>query len=357
MAKNRLDLTGLGNLAALTEGNETSSNGEPLELALADVIEDADQPRKFFSETAIESLSAQIRATKVRTPISVKPKNADGKYIINHGARRYRASILAGKTTIPAFIDQSYDDYDQAAENIQREDLTPLEIAIFIQKRIANGDKKGYIASKLGQKSSFISEHLSLINAPEFIQVLARDKSVGVRTLYDLAKAHDDFPADAEAYVASTEEVTRAGVAALIQNLKGLKLQSELQSNSDVIESSGTLQTNVQQHVFDQTKTSANGSDDGDDSDAARSRVISPTSNIADGNKVTESSRSVMAKTNEAVKKLVIVVKNGERIATVMHSSKIEIIYKDTGEVAKIDLAMVDVVGTELQHENSTYPS
>ena len=355
MAKNRLDLTGLGNLAALTEGNETSSNGEPLELALADVVEDADQPRKFFSETAIESLSAQIRATKVRTPISVKPKNADGKYIINHGARRYRASILAGKTTIPAFIDQSYDDYDQAAENIQREDLTPLEIAIFIQKRIANGDKKGYIASKLGQKSSFISEHLSLINAPEFIQALARDKSVGVRTLYDLAKAHDDFPADAEAYVASTEEVTRAGVAALIQNLKALKLHAELQSNSDVTESSRTLQTNVQQHVFDQTKTSANSSDD--DSDTVESRVIAPTSNITDGNKVTESSPSVIAKTNDAVKRLVIVVKNGERIATVMHSSKIEIIYKDTGEVAEIDLAMVDVIGTELQHENSTYTS
>ena len=355
MAKNRLDLTGLGNLAALTEGNETSSNGEPLELALADVVEDADQPRKFFSETAIESLSAQIRATKVRTPISVKPKNADGKYIINHGARRYRASILAGKTTIPAFIDQSYDNYDQAAENIQREDLTPLEIAIFIQKRIANGDKKGYIASKLGQKSSFISEHLSLINAPEFIQALARDKSVGVRTLYDLAKAHDDFPADAEAYVASTEEVTRAGVAALIQNLKALKLHAELQSNSDVTESSRTLQTNVQQHVFDQTKTSANSSDD--DSDTVESRVIAPTSNITDGNKVTESSPSVIAKTNDAVKRLVIVVKNGERIATVMHSSKIEIIYKDTGEVAEIDLAMVDVIGTELQHENSTYTS
>ncbi|MEX3557756.1 MAG: ParB/RepB/Spo0J family partition protein [Burkholderia sp.] len=262
MAKNKLDLTGLGNLAALTEGNEAAPNGEPLELSIADVIEDPDQPRKFFSEEAIESLAAQIRASKVRSPISVKPRNADGKYIINHGARRYRASIRAGKTTIPGFIDETHDDYDQVAENIQREDLAPMEIAMFIQKRVAKGDKKGDIAAKLGQKSSFVSEHLPLIEAPEFIQALARDKSVGVRTLYDLIKAHAEFPAEAEAYVASAEKVTRAGVAALVQELKSPKAPVVPKAGLNGAEVPAHINGEGQQAGTDGAQEAGNGSDD-----------------------------------------------------------------------------------------------
>lgn len=361
MAKNKLDLTGLGNLAALTEGSKTAPNGEPLELLIADVIEDSDQPRKFFSEEAIESLAAQIRASKVRSPISVKPKNADGKYIINHGTRRYRASIRAGKTTIPGFIDETHDDYDQVAENIQREDLAPLEIALFIKKRIAKGDKKGDIAAKLGQKSSFVSEHLPLIEAPEFIQALARDKSVGVRTLYDLIKAHADFPTEAEAYVASTEEVTRAGVAALIRGLKAPKAPAGAQTNAGWSGSEATPQSNGdgQQAAVDGAQTAANGSGDAPQvQDAAENGVAALTGNGKANDKITETSKPAATKTQEAVKKLAIVVRDGERIATVMCSRKVEIIYKDTGEVAEIDLAAVEIVGTEvIHHENSASAS
>ncbi|MEB0014484.1 ParB/RepB/Spo0J family partition protein [Glaciimonas sp. Cout2] len=355
MAKNKLDLTGLGNLAALSEGSETASNGEPLELLLTDVIEDPNQPRKFFSEEAIESLATQIRASKVRSPISVKPMNVDGKYIINHGARRYRASIRAGKTTIPGFIDETHDDYDQLAENIQREDLAPLEIAMFIQKRIAKGDKKGDIAVKLGQKASFVSEHLPLVDAPEFIQVLARDKSVGVRTLYDLIKAYADFPAEAETYVASAEEITRAGVTALI---KGLKAPVVSPTSAGLNGSKAELRIigEGQQAAAEDAQTSENGLGYGVVPDLVESSVTALTSNTDD--KVTDPNKPAATKTQEAVKKLAIVIKDGERIATVMHSRKVEILYKDTGEVVEIELAAVEIVGTEvIHHENSTRTS
>lgn len=360
MAKNKLDLTGLGNLAALAEGSETASNGEPLELLITDVIEDPNQPRKFFSEEAIESLAVQIRASKVRSPISVKPLNVDGKYIINHGARRYRASIRAGKTTIPGFIDETHDDYDQLAENIQREDLAPLEIAMFIQKRLAKGDKKGDIAAKLGQKASFVSEHLPLVDAPEFIQVLARDKSVGVRTLYDLIKAHADFPAEAKSYVASTEEVTRAGVAALIQGLKAPKAPVVSPTSAGLNGSEAGLQIigDGQQAAADSAQTAAIGVGDGEMPDAAENSVAVLTGNGNADDKVTELNKPAATKTQEVVKKLAIVIKDGERIATVMHSRKVEILYKDTGEVAEIELAAVEIVGTEvIHHENSTRTS
>ncbi|CAE6850862.1 Transcriptional repressor protein KorB [Paraburkholderia aspalathi] len=354
MAKNKLDLTGLDNLAALTEGSETASNGQPLDLPIDDVIEDPDQPRKFFSEAAIESLAAQIRASKskkIRSPISVKPKNADGKYIINHGARRYRSTIRAGMRTIPGFIDETHDDYDQVAENVQREDLAPLEIAMFIQKRLAKGDKKGDIAAKLGQGSSFVSEHLPLVDAPEFIQVLARDKSVGVRTLYDLVKAHAEFPDEAEAYVASTEEITRAGVAALVQSLKAPKAPAVPQTSTGLNGSEATPQINGdgQQAALDGAQAGANDSTDAKVPDAAENGVAAL---------IGTANQPAATATQEAVKRLAIVIKDGERIATVMHSRKVEIIYKDTGEVAEIDLAAVEIVGTEvIHHENATSAS
>lgn len=361
MAKNKLDLTGLGNLAALAEGSETASNGEPLELLITDVIEDPNQPRKFFSEEAIESLTVQIRASKVRSPISVKPMNVDGKYIINHGARRYRASIRAGKTTIPGFIDETHDDYDQLAENIQREDLAPLEIAMFIQKRLAKGDKKGDIAAKLGQKASFVSEHLPLIDAPEFIQVLARDKSVGVRTLYDLIKTFADFPAEAESYVASAEEVTRAGVAALIQGLKAPKapvVSPPISAGFNGSEAGLQIIGDGQQAAVGSTQTAANGLGDGKVLDAVKNSVAVLIGNGKADDKVTEPNKPAATKAQEVVKKLAIVIKDGERIATVMHSRKVEILYKDTGEVAEIELAAVEIVGTEvIHHENSSRTS
>lgn len=92
--------------------------------------------------------------------------------------------------------------------------------------------------------------------------------------------------------------------------------------------------------------------------DAAENGVATLTGNGKDDDKGTESNQPAATTTQEAVKRLAIVIKDGERIATVMHSRKVEIIYKDTGEVAEIDLAAVEIVGTELiHHENATSAS
>lgn len=124
----------LGNLSTL---NETSQESGKLELSLSSIIEDSEQPRTFFNEESLNELAESIKERGVKSPISVRPHPTEpGKYIINHGARRYRASLIAGKTTIPAFIDTNYDLYDQATENIQRENLTAREIAMVIDRAI-----------------------------------------------------------------------------------------------------------------------------------------------------------------------------------------------------------------------------
>ena len=320
----KLDLINLGNLAALALDDAPASQGTPLELPIDAVIEDPAQPRIYFSDDAIAHLAAQIRASpsqKIRSPISVQPKNADGKYVINHGARRYRATVLLGMATIPAFIDASHDDYDQLAENIQREDLTPLEIALFIKKRMDLGEKKGAIAAKLGQHPSFVSEHVSLVDAPEFIQALARDKRVGVRTLYDLTKAHATCPEATTAYVATSAEVTRAGVAALVGTLP--RVEETHQGNADrLLMTSNNAAIAVNEAAVQ---------------DAPANHAPSVTA------------KKLAAKTlTQVSSQRAILVKDGNRLAALLQRGRVEIRYKDTGEVADIELTALEVIGTEI---------
>src|SRR6185295_16447038 len=170
-----IDLSGLeGGFSELLKSSEPKAaavgTGEPIQFNIDNIEEDPNQPRQTFDDEALTELADSIRADKVRVPISVKPKNASGKYIINHGARRYRASILAGKKTIPGFIDDSHDDYAQVVENIQRDNLTAVEIAKFIEKRRAAGDKDKVIGERLGKSKSYISMHGALLNWPEYIE-------------------------------------------------------------------------------------------------------------------------------------------------------------------------------------------
>jgi ParB family transcriptional regulator, chromosome partitioning protein len=115
---------------------ENENAGKPLEIPVVNIIEDENQPRFEFPEYEMNQLAKSIAESGVKTPISVhKHPDIKDKYVINHGHRRYRASILAGKKTVPAFIDEIYNDYDQVMENKERLGHSPLEIAIFIQKK------------------------------------------------------------------------------------------------------------------------------------------------------------------------------------------------------------------------------
>ena len=96
-----------------------------LELDLSLIDEDPDQPRTEFDPITLQELADTIRLRGVKTPISVHPNpESEGRFIINHGARRFRASLLAKKKTIPAFIDTDYSKVDQMIENLQRDSLS-----------------------------------------------------------------------------------------------------------------------------------------------------------------------------------------------------------------------------------------
>lgn len=170
--------------------------GKPLDIPLADIEEDPDQPRKEFTPEAMQEMTDSVRARGVKTPVSVRTHpSKPGKWMLNFGARRYRGSLAAGRATIPAFVDEAHDDYDQVIENIQRDDLKPMELALFIKKRLDAGDQKKAIAKNLGKDGAIITQHLALIDPPACIEdAYSNGKCTSPKTLYELRGLHEKFP-------------------------------------------------------------------------------------------------------------------------------------------------------------------
>lgn len=218
----------LDDLAVLDEPSPPAS-GQPLLLPVADIDEDPDQPRREFDAHALQDLSETIRARGVRQPISVRPNlQASGRWLLNFGARRLRASKLAGLATIPAFIDTTADSYDQVIENEQREGLKPLEMALFVQKRLALGDRQADIAKHLGKSRQWVTLATALIEAPDWLlQAYREERCRGMNELYELRRLHGQHADAVEAWVARQHEpISRDRIAALRAEVESLRQQS-----------------------------------------------------------------------------------------------------------------------------------
>ncbi|HSA85413.1 MAG TPA: ParB/RepB/Spo0J family partition protein [Nitrospira sp.] len=197
--------------------------GRPLQIPVKDIDEDPAQPRQEFDAENMEELENSIRLHGVKTPVSIRPHPTEQKrWILNFGARRLRASKAVGKTTIPAFVDRSHTDYQQVIENLQREDLKPRELAMFIKKKMDEGEKQAQIAELLGVNRSMVTNHLALIDPPACIEeIYTSGKCISAKTLYDLRNLHKEFPKDVERWCTTTQEITRATVSALSAKLRG----------------------------------------------------------------------------------------------------------------------------------------
>ncbi len=218
-----LGLEEMGDLSALLAGPEAHiQGGGPLALEIALIDEDPHQPRTKdnpgFSEHSLEELAASIRLRGVKTPISVRENpDASGRYIINHGARRFRGAQRAGLDTIPGFIDNDYNEADQVVENLQRNELTAREIADFIGRELAKGMKKGDIAKAISKSPAFISQHVTLLDLPEpLAQVFNSGRVRDVTVVNELMTAYKKTPQDVTAWLGdANQEITRGSVKLL----------------------------------------------------------------------------------------------------------------------------------------------
>ncbi len=193
--------------------------GAPLELDLRLIDEDPYQPRTQdnpgFAHESLAELAASINLRGVKTPISVREHpDRPGRYIINHGARRFRASLMAQKSTIPGFIDNNYIDDDQVIENLHRDGLTAREIADYIGRKLAKGMKKGAIAKAISKSPAFVTQHVTLLDLPDPIATafnVGRTKDVTV--VNELVTAYKKNPQEVADWLADeTQELTRGAV-------------------------------------------------------------------------------------------------------------------------------------------------
>ena len=204
----------LDDLAAL-DAPTLENTGQPLLLPVESIDEDPEQPRREFEDNRLEDLAETIRARGVRQPISVRPNlQAPGRWMLNFGARRLRASKMAGMAEIPAFIDTTADSYDQVIENEQREGLRPLELALFVQKRIALGDNQAEIAKRLGKSRQWVTLATALIEPPDWLlQAYREGRCRGTNELYDLRRLHGEHGDAVEAWAAQQPTITRDRLA------------------------------------------------------------------------------------------------------------------------------------------------
>lgn len=170
-----------------------NATGEALMLPLDKIEPDPEQIRTTIDPAELQGLAASIKTMGLIQPICVRQHpQKKGCYIINVGERRWRASQLLEKTTIAAYIRDDFDPFVQAAENIHREGLNPLDIARFVAKHESQGMTRSDIARKLGTAASFITEVASLSEAPQpLLQALNEGRIRDTRSAYLLAKAWD----------------------------------------------------------------------------------------------------------------------------------------------------------------------
>lgn len=153
------------------------------ELNLTDIRPNPFQPRTEFDEEALNELAASIKSIGIVQPITVRAVE-EGKYEIIAGERRFRASKIAGLATIPAYIRKTEDDslLELALiENIQREDLNAIEVAISYQRLIDECSlTQDGLSERVGKKRATIANYLRLLRLPAQIQLAVRDKKISM---------------------------------------------------------------------------------------------------------------------------------------------------------------------------------
>lgn len=156
-----------------------SSAINDIELSL--ISPNPDQPRSTFDEEALDELASSIKELGIIQPLSLR-KNGPNSYQIIAGERRYRAAIKAGLTSVPAYIRTANDsELTEMAliENIQREDLNAIEIALTFKKLIDQYSlTQERLSERIGKKRATIANFLRLLKLPAEVQLGLRDKRV-----------------------------------------------------------------------------------------------------------------------------------------------------------------------------------
>lgn len=169
--------TGLGRgLDALIDTSHvnTGKASRISEISLDDIVANPNQPRRTFDEEALQELADSIREHGVISPITLR-QNDDGTYMIIAGERRFRAAKMAGLYDIPAYVRTAKDEQVlewALIENIQRENLDAIEIALAYQRLMDDFSlTQEQMSERVGKKRATVANYLRLLKLPAEIQM------------------------------------------------------------------------------------------------------------------------------------------------------------------------------------------
>ena len=159
----------------------TAGSSSINEIALDKIYPNPAQPRRTFDEEALEELAQSIKEHGVISPITLR-KDASNRYMIIAGERRFRASKMAGLATIPAYIRTAKDEQVMEwalIENIQREDLDAIEIALAYQRLMDEYNlTQERMSERVGKKRATVANYLRLLKLPAEIQLGIKEKKI-----------------------------------------------------------------------------------------------------------------------------------------------------------------------------------
>ena len=170
-------------LDALITMDEVKTEGSSSinEIELSRIYPNPDQPRREFDPDGLAELASSIRELGIIQPISLR-QTSDGSYQIIAGERRFRAATMAGLKSVPAYIRTAEDEtmMEMALiENIQREDLNSIEIALTFQKLIEQYNlTQERLSERIGKKRTTIANYLRLLKLPAEIQMGLKNRRI-----------------------------------------------------------------------------------------------------------------------------------------------------------------------------------
>ena len=173
---------------------DTQGSSSINEIELYKISPNPDQPRTVFDEESLEELAASISKIGVIQPVTLRQLD-DDSYQIIAGEHRYRASIMAGLDSIPAYIKSVDEDsvMEMALiENIQREDLNSIEIALAYQNLINSLVlTQEQLSERVGKKRATITNYLRLLKLPAEVQMGVKDKKIDMGHARSLVALND----------------------------------------------------------------------------------------------------------------------------------------------------------------------
>lgn len=233
---------GLGRgLGSLLEGNRYTGKTESTttndvntiaDIAIDQIQTNPYQPRTHFDQTALEELAESIKVQGIIQPITVRQLGPDSYQLIS-GERRYQASKIAGLKVIPAFIRKADDQQmlEMALiENIQRENLNAIEIALSYQRLLTECSlKQEELGERVGKKRTTVTNYLRLLKLPPEIQVGLRDNVISMghaRALINIDTIEEQLAVYKEVVA---RELSVRKVEELVRNLQNAKKKPDLQ--------------------------------------------------------------------------------------------------------------------------------